>query len=161
MRSLSDLDMVRVWEWGEARHPVDRALGLLRTALPEWSADDLAALPLGRRDGLLLRCVLSADVEGAAVPTAALSDELLAAIAARVADEDPQAATRFEVACPTCGHAWTTDLDVVAYLWEELSVHVKRVSLEVQALAHAYGWSEAEILSLSQKRRRHYLDMLA
>lgn len=55
MRALGALDLVRAWEWGESRHPVDRALVLLGLGMPAIRRDDLAVLPLGRRDGLLLR----------------------------------------------------------------------------------------------------------
>jgi len=55
MRALGALDLTRAWEWGESRHPVDRALVLLALGLPGMGREELAALPLGRRDALLLR----------------------------------------------------------------------------------------------------------
>ena len=54
MRGLSAADVVAVWERGQERHPVDRALLLLGAALPARSRDELAALSVGQRDGLLL-----------------------------------------------------------------------------------------------------------
>jgi hypothetical protein len=54
MRGLSSADVVAVWERGQERHPVDRALLLLGAALPARSRDELAALTVGQRDGLLL-----------------------------------------------------------------------------------------------------------
>lgn len=54
MRGLSAADVVAVWERGQERHPVDRALLLLGAALPTRSRDELAALTVGQRDGLLL-----------------------------------------------------------------------------------------------------------
>lgn len=54
MRGLSAADVVAVWERGQERHPVDRALLLLGAALPARSRDELAALTVGQRDGLLL-----------------------------------------------------------------------------------------------------------
>ena len=54
MHPISAHDMLRVWERGSPRAPLDRALMLLSAANPEMSWDDLAALPVGRRDGLLL-----------------------------------------------------------------------------------------------------------
>lgn len=55
MRGLSAADVVAVWERGQGRHPVDRALLLLGAALPARSRDELAALTVGQRDGLLLQ----------------------------------------------------------------------------------------------------------
>ena len=54
MRTLSALDLVRAWEAGRDRHPVDRALLLLALAYPELTRDQLAALTIGQRNGRLL-----------------------------------------------------------------------------------------------------------
>jgi hypothetical protein len=54
MRPLSALDIVRIWEWGQAQHPLDRALTILSVACPELSAEQLVALPIGQRDAYLL-----------------------------------------------------------------------------------------------------------
>jgi hypothetical protein len=55
MRPLSAYDIVRITEWGHDKHALDRALVLLRAAAPGTSPDELARLPIGRRDALLLR----------------------------------------------------------------------------------------------------------
>lgn len=54
MRSLGDADILAVWETAHRYHPVDQALALLMTAEPGHSRDELASLPLGRRDARLL-----------------------------------------------------------------------------------------------------------
>ena len=54
MHPLSARDLMQVWEWGQGQHPVDRALTLLAVACPEMTRDELAALSIGQRDGLLL-----------------------------------------------------------------------------------------------------------
>ena len=54
MHPISAQDMLKVWERGASRAPLARALLLLSAADPETSWDALAALPVGRRDGLLL-----------------------------------------------------------------------------------------------------------
>ncbi len=54
MRALTGADIVRIWEVGSQQHPLDRALTILATGLPGISRDDLAALSIGQRDGLLL-----------------------------------------------------------------------------------------------------------
>jgi len=53
MRSLSAAELLEVWERASDQHPIDRALTLL-SACCEESWDELAALSIGRRDGLLL-----------------------------------------------------------------------------------------------------------
>jgi hypothetical protein len=54
MRGLSGHDLLRAWERGQRQHVVDRALTLLGLGGSPVGGDDVAALPVGRRDGLLL-----------------------------------------------------------------------------------------------------------
>ncbi|MCP4692602.1 MAG: phage baseplate protein, partial [Desulfobacterales bacterium] len=54
MRSLSARDLLYVWEAGEDRRPLDRALMLLAALLPGRTREQLARLSIGRRDALLL-----------------------------------------------------------------------------------------------------------
>lgn len=54
MRTLPPQEVLSIWDRAEASDPVGRALALLGAACPERSRDELAALPLGRRDALLL-----------------------------------------------------------------------------------------------------------
>jgi hypothetical protein len=51
---LSDQEVIQVWETGLEQHPVDRALTVLAAAFPQATREDLAALSVGRRDGLLM-----------------------------------------------------------------------------------------------------------
>ena len=52
--TLDDAGVLRVWELGRIRHPIDRALLMLHAAEPMTSYDDLADLPIGERDARLL-----------------------------------------------------------------------------------------------------------
>ena len=52
MRPLSGLAVLEIWERGQGRHAVDRALAILATAFPEHSLAELAALSVGERDAL-------------------------------------------------------------------------------------------------------------
>lgn len=54
MRSLSAADIVRIWELGQDRHPVDRALLLLAYGFPEKQLTELASWSIGCRDAYLL-----------------------------------------------------------------------------------------------------------
>lgn len=54
MQPLSALEIVQVWEWGQHKHPVDRALGLLTLAEPDLPPDQVAALSVGQRNTRLL-----------------------------------------------------------------------------------------------------------
>ena len=55
MRVLSADEVLGVWERGLRQSPTRRALMLLAAVCPESSDDDLAALPIGRRDARLLQ----------------------------------------------------------------------------------------------------------
>jgi len=73
---------------------------------------------------------------------------------------DPMAGARLELRCPACDHAWASAFDVGAYLWAELDAWAARVMREVHLLARAYGWREADILAMSSRRRRAYLELV-
>jgi hypothetical protein len=51
-------------------------------------------------------------------------------------------------------------LDPVTFFWSELQATARRILLQVHTLASAYGWSEREILGLSDTRRSLYLQMV-
>ncbi len=76
-----------------------------------------------------------------------------------MAEQDPQAEILLDVACPACGHAWQTLLDIVDFVWREVSAGATRLLEEVHTLARAYHWREADILALSSRRRQAYLEM--
>jgi hypothetical protein len=87
-------------------------------------------------------------------------DEELEEIGERMASADPLAEIRLKFDCAECGHRWDESLDIVAFVWLEIEARAKRLLMEIHTLATAYGWSENEILSLSEPRRRLYLEMV-
>ncbi|MFH8555538.1 hypothetical protein ACH4FE_18250 [Streptomyces celluloflavus] len=113
---------------------------------------------------LAARCVVSA-VRGGRVATAAevrrLPDPVLKRFAEAAEAADPGAELTLAIACPECGAATSAELDIAAYLWTELDAWAREVLLDVHLLASAYGWSEPEILALSPRRRRYYLELCA
>jgi hypothetical protein len=86
----------------------------------------------------------------------ALADEL----EARMEQLDPAANIRLAMRCRDCGHTWDAFLDVAACFWSELAAHARQLLETVHRLASAYGWREADILSLSPARRAAYLSMV-
>jgi len=86
------------------------------------------------------------------------SDAELKEAGERLAEADPLAETRLTLDCPACGRRWDETLDVGAFLWAEVEARAKRLLLEVHTLASAYGWSEGEILALSEARRAYYIE---
>jgi hypothetical protein len=104
------------------------------------------------RGALLALCI-----EG---PVDALAPEVIEAIEEAMERADPNAATRIEVTCPACAHAWVSLFDIGTFLWSEISAWGGRLLGEVHALATAYGWAERDILSMSAWRRRRYLELI-
>ncbi len=99
-------------------------------------------------------------------PVAALRERCLTAPAqdlARIESEmaaaDPLAETIIELTCPACGTGFEVDLDIGAFVWQEVDAAARRLLLDVDTLARVYGWTEAEVLALSDTRRAAYLRM--
>lgn len=136
----------------------------VRFRLPT-GADQEAVAELARRDApsaarrLLARCIEPARDGGD--PVAALGEEGMAALSARMADLDPQAELRLRMDCPACGSEIETLFDTAAFLFAEMAAAGHRLYEEVHALAWYYHWSEGDILDLTAGRRRRYLDLIA
>ncbi len=64
------------------------------------------------------------------------------------------------LACGECAGTWTLNFDPASFLWEELNACALSLLDEVHQLAAHYGWSERDILALSEPRRRAYLARL-
>jgi len=242
MRALLAPDIVRMWEAGRDQRPIARALSLLSAAGAESSCEELAALPVCRRDSRLLelrrqafgdtlqgfaecpqcaghldvqfaasaiqtagdaapsiqeleshgitvrfrlptsadlteaiaageigvaskalllsRCVIEARKEGAEIAPNELPMEVNREINRRMAAADPVAEVLLDLHCPLCAHSWQAFFDIASFFWTEISSHARRLLREVDVLARAYGWSEAEILGLSAIRRQAYLELI-
>jgi len=134
----------------------------LRFRLP--NSGDLAAVldcqdPSAARNLLAQRCVLEASRDGVPVAASELPADAISGLAQRMSECDPQAEVLLDLSCPTCAHAWQALFDIVTFFWAELAAQAKRLLREVHALARAYGWSEADVLDMSARRRRFYLEM--
>jgi hypothetical protein len=88
-----------------------------------------------------------------------VSEEDLETVGERMAAADPLAESLLNLNCPACGNEWEQSLDIAAFLWKEIEARAKRLVWEIHTLASAYGWTEREILSLSEPRRALYLGM--
>jgi hypothetical protein len=91
---------------------------------------------------------------------AAWSEQELDDIGRALALADPHAEICLPLQCPACGHVWEENLDIASFTWEEIEARARRLLFEVHTLAFAYGWTEAEILSLGASRRARYLELV-
>lgn len=112
------------------------------------------------RRQLLERCVISATRESRAVAVGDLPSVVVDAIEDALENADPQADLQLTVSCPSCGFSYPQTLDIVSFLWNELNSWACNLLHEVHRLASAYGWTEKEILTMSPRRRRFYLNLI-
>lgn len=136
-----------------------------RVAVISPAAADLAAA--GRcaslaqaRQTLLAHCVVEITHGGAPGGVGDLPAAVVEAIGESLLAADPHAEMLLQLACPACGHDWRALFDAVRYFWAEIVTQARRLLLEVDALARAYGWREADILALSPARRGAYLELV-
>lgn len=142
--------------------PVQLALEGHRVTLRAVTARDLCELTHGTIDAhaLLARCVLEATHDGMAVPLGELPPALIGALAEAAAALDPNADTVLGVICVRCGRGFELMFDPGEFLWCELASRARRLLYQVHVLARHYGWSERDILGMSDRRREGYLAMV-
>lgn len=109
---------------------------------------------------LIQSCILQVSQAGISVSWETLPSEILAQFAQQISDADPQAEILLDLICPHCTYRWQTVFDIASFFWAELDALAKRLLQEVHVLAQAYGWREAEILSMTATRRQFYLEMV-
>lgn len=132
--------------------------------LPEQA--DLAAAAESARDSndfarrLAARCIAAVNADQRAVEPSALPAELLAELSALMETADPLATLSFGLACPACSQPWQAGFDIGDALWRALRASAESLLLDIDALARAYGWTEAEVLALSPTRRAAYLQLV-
>jgi hypothetical protein len=88
------------------------------------------------------------------------ADEEMESVGELLAEADPLAETLLDLTCAACGRHWQAPLDIAAWLWAEIEARARRLLCDVHDLAAAYGWTEREILALSELRRAHYLELV-
>lgn len=129
------------------------------------ASDDLMAMaPDGdaaeTRARLLDRCVLEVrDALGKQKAVSSLPDEVVDDIVMHMQRADPGADLQLAFECPACGNQWTEMLDIASFLWREIHAWAQRTLRDVDTLARAYGWREADVLALSPTRRQIYLEL--
>lgn len=112
------------------------------------------------RRALLSRCLADVGDADRAVLVATLPDDVAEALVTQLAALDPRARMEIDLTCADCGHTWPTVFDIVGFLWAEVDAWAHRTLRDVNTLARAYGWREANILAMSPRRRQSYLELV-
>jgi hypothetical protein len=135
----------------------------IRFRLPD--SDDLAEISFYpdvevARRFLVSRCVLSVEKDGRPVSPLEIPEPVLERLGAAMEELDPLSFLPLSIECVRCKHQWLVLLDIATLLWQEISVSAERLLQDVHKLALAYGWSETEILGMSDARRKFYLTQI-
>jgi hypothetical protein len=105
------------------------------------------------------RCLTARSATGLRVDSAMLPADVVELADTAMANADPLADVQVALSCPDCDQVFDADLDLGAFVWAEVEARAKRLIHEVDVLARTYGWTEAEVLALSETRRAAYLGM--
>jgi hypothetical protein len=147
-----------IWAGHEIAYRLPRTRDLAVLGAAPHHAGDPAAYWLTKR------CILSIHDADGTPRDLSLADDAAAAletaIAATIAEADPQAVVIVTFDCPACAEQWRSPFDIVEFLWSRLDELARGLLREVHVIASHYGWSEHEIVSLTPRRRRHYLELI-
>lgn len=116
---------------------------------------ELAALEL------LRSCLAGATHDGRPVAAESLPGAVRDAVAAAMAEHDPQAEIDLELDCPNCGQPLSVIFDAAGYLLQELERRAQQALRDVHVLASEYGWREWEVLQMSAGRRARYIALIS
>ncbi|WP_406224118.1 hypothetical protein [Streptomyces canus] len=105
---------------------------------------------------LLSRCVLRGD--GSPVDPAELTQEEKSLLDEAAEAITAATMTTLCVRCPACGEHVRAALDTAAVLCDRIAIAAPALMEEVAVLAEAFGWSEADLLSMPAARRAAYLE---
>lgn len=150
---------------GAAPETAPLQLGDHRLRLRAPTIDDLRELSARHADAdtlaaaLLERCVCADPAPSQPGAPPPLDERERAAVAARLEALDPCASIDVALACPDCGHAWHSPLDVAGTVWAELRRRAEQLLVDVAVLAREFAWSERDVLAMTPTRRAAYLQL--
>jgi hypothetical protein len=110
---------------------------------------------------LLAACIVAVHDDEGDISTDDISEEVWDAIEEEMEKLDPQADIQMALTCPACGHQWEASFDIAGYFWTEIDNWARHMMHEVFLLAHAFNWSERDILNMSPRRRQLYIEMIS
>ncbi len=112
------------------------------------------------RNLLFSRCVLELYRDDNLVVLQDLSEDELSQLELLISELDPRMEILFDLSCPQCSHSWQSPLDIGSFLWREFDVYARELLENIHLLASTYGWSETDILTMSNVRRKYYIERL-
>lgn len=156
---VRDLLVDRRRDWPSELPEVEA--GGLRVVFRLPDSTDLAAAARAESAARVLfeRCVVQAERDGVPVASEELPATVARVVGERIRELDPQAEVELVLTCPACAHEWNAIFDIASYFWTEIDALATELMQQVHVLARAYAWSEADILAMTPRRRRYYLEL--
>ena len=154
----TDVVLRREWDDWVVEFGLPNSLDLAFALQAEQESSEIEAAR-----ALASRCVIGVEKGGERLGPEAVSQLpqlLMKQIEAAIAEADPNAEILLNLTCPACGERFQELFDIVTHLWDEISAYAKDIAYETHLLARYYGWSEREILAMSEHRRQTYLGMI-
>jgi hypothetical protein len=144
---------------------VATSLGSYRFRVATGSDQELLAAQVDAGDSLRLLvagCMVAAPEGGGKIDSShqwaqALTDDDINRIETALEAVAPEMAVAVQTVCPGCGNHQTIEIDPYGVF---VSLSGTDLLHEVHLLASTYHWSERDILELSHKRRRRYLELI-
>lgn len=90
----------------------------------------------------------------------ALSRTVVGRVERAMASMAPEVSRPLDGQCPACGARLQVVFDVASFVLGEMRRAFASTAAEVDLIASAYHWSEAEILALSRPRRQSYAERI-
>jgi hypothetical protein len=136
----------------EFRLPV----GADQEACADFCDDSEAAI-----NRLLARIVLR--INGESVAEQRISElpaGVLRELEQRIEELAPLQSVDLEATCVECGRALVSHLDLTSFFLNELQQNQRVLEREIHYIAWHYHWPEREILSLTRRKRRRYIELI-
>ena len=134
----------------------------LPTGADQEACAGLAADPESAINQLLARIVLrvnnNCSVDEQTIE--ALPSGVLKELERRIEELEPLLSIDLEAACVECGQSLVSHFDVTSFFLDELQQNRRLLEREVHFIAWHYHWPEKEILSLTRRKRRRYIDLI-
>lgn len=109
---------------------------------------------------LMQDCIVHIHQDNKPIELNDLDDSTLESLDRQISEKSPQADIGMVLSCPACKNTWEAKFDIISYLWAEIDVWATHLLHEVYLLASAFGWTEADILNISLKRRAMYVKLI-
>jgi hypothetical protein len=155
---LRTADLVPGGDSGPPEHELELHGERVRFRLPTGADEELAAhVAVEEGPQAAVEALMRACLSG---PPADPRPGLDEALGTAIASADPHAEILLVLRCPACERDGEVAFDAASYFWLDLEARLARLDRDVHVLASRYGWSEADILGLDERRRARYIELV-